>query len=69
MDIDFDILQVCKVNMWMYVPWAVGRPEIKGLEPVTEPMGQGNSLGLRPIQRVTPEVQKRLLEWEQMELF
>lgn len=25
-DIDFAILNVCKVNMWTYVPWGVGRP-------------------------------------------
>ena len=65
MDIDFTILQVCKTNMWMYVPWGVGRPVIKGLEPVNQPMD-----GLvQPVQKVTPEVQRKLLEYSQMELF
>jgi hypothetical protein len=61
-DIDCNILNVCKANMWMYVPWGVFRPEIKGLEPA-EPMKQQDSLAVHPIQQTTPEVQKKLLEF------
>lgn len=68
-DIDYSILNVCKVNMWLYVPWGVFRPEIKGLEPA-EPMKQQDSLAVQPIQKTTPEVQKKLLEFAgQMDLF
>ena len=70
MDIDFSILNVCKANMWTYVPWAVRRPDIKGLEPITEAVEQGNNLALQPIQKTTPEVQKKLLEYgQQIDLF
>ncbi|MCG3771943.1 MAG: hypothetical protein JW384_03142 [Nitrosomonadaceae bacterium] len=68
-DIDYSILNVCKVNMWMYVPWAVRRPEIKGLEPAT-PFQHQDTPTIQPIQQTTPEVQKKLLEYsEQMNLF
>lgn len=68
-DIDYSILNVCKVNMWMYVPWAVRRPAIKGLESA-EPFQHQDALAIQPIQQTTPEVQRKLLEYsEQMNLF
>ena len=68
-DIDANILKVCKANMWMFVPWCMVRPEIKGLEPVV-PFQRPEAPTLQPIQQTTPEVQKKLLEYgEQMNLF
>ena len=68
-DIDYSILNVCKANMWMYVPWGVFRPEIKGLEPA-KPMKEQDSLAVQPIQQTTPEIQEKLLEFSgQMDLF
>lgn len=68
-DIDANILKVCQANMWMYVPWCVGRPLVKGLEPA-EPFQQPEIPTLQPIQQTTPAVQKKLLEYgEQMNLF
>ncbi len=63
MDIDYNVLKVCKVNMWMYVPWAIHRPKIEGLESAVG-IGGGDSLApsyTEPIQKVTPEVQQQLL--------
>jgi hypothetical protein len=68
-DIDANILKVCQVNMWMYVPWCVGRPEVKGLKPA-EPFQHSTVPILQPIQQTTPEVQQKLLAYsEQMNLF
>lgn len=68
-DIDLAILKACKVNMWMYVPWGLGRPDsLKGFEKAMEPFEEGDgSSGLR---KVTPEVQQELLKQSgQLELF
>ena len=68
-DIDYNILQVCKANMWMYVPWCVGRPQIKGLKP-SAPFQHPEISTLQPIQQTTPEVQQKLIGFgQQMELF
>lgn len=65
MDIDRRILNVAKVNFWQYVPWAVYRPEIKGLDD-----RQNEKIKHQPVQQVTPEVQKQLIEYgDQMNLF
>ena len=69
MDIDCQILNVCIANMWMYVPWCVVRPPLKGLESNVSDQSQ-DTLAIQPIQQTTPEVQKKLLERaEQMDLF
>ena len=68
-DIDANILKVCRANMWMYVPWCVARPAIKGLEPA-EPFEREDNLPIQPVQRVTHEVQQKFLIYsEQMNLF
>lgn len=68
MDIDFRILQICKANMWMYVPWGVVKFEIEGLESRGKPIERGDALA--PVQATTKEVQKKLLkEGGQMALF
>ena len=70
MDIDNNILNVCKLNMWMYIPWGVCRPKnIKGLDYVTDLMKKGDSLSINPIQKTTPEVQKELLKFIQPDSF
>jgi len=70
MDIDYHILNVCKLNMWMYVPWGVCRPKnIIGLYNNTEPMEQKDSLALEPISMTTLDVQKKLMEYTQPDLF
>lgn len=70
MDIDKSILNICKVNMWQYVPWGVYRPKlIKGLDDVQQPMQQKDSLAIQPIQKTTKETQEKLLKYVQMELF
>jgi len=72
MDIDYQILKVCKANMWCYVPWALARPELEGLEP-GKAIEHGDSLAVQPpIQKVTPEVQQEILKKggnKQMDLF
>ena len=69
MDIDHQILNVCKANMWMYVPWCVVRPPLNGLE-LAVPVERQDALIVQPIQQTTPEVQKKLLErGEQIDLF
>lgn len=68
-DIDYNIVNVCKANMWMYVPWCVFRPKIEGLTPA-EPMKLEGTEAVRPIQETTPEIQRKLLESvEQMDMF
>ena len=65
MDIDRRILNVAKVNFWQYIPWAVYRPEIKGLDD-----RQSEQIKHQPVQMITPEVQKQLIEYgKQMDLF
>ena len=70
-DIDPNIINVCHANMCMYVPWALGRPEeILRVESPGEYVEQKDSLQARPVQQVTPEVQKQLLDYgDQMNLF
>lgn len=63
-DIDPHILKVCQANMWMYVPWCVGRPKVKRLEPAA-PFQRPETPTIQPIQQTTPEVQKKLLEFGQ----
>lgn len=47
-----------------------GRWIVRGLEPVNQPMERENALAVQPIQKITPEAQKKLLEYgEQMNLF
>lgn len=63
MDIDLSILRVCKINMWLYVPWVIAP-----LPSFAQPQ-QGNSL-VPPLQQVTPEVQQQLLgKAKQLDLF
>ena len=70
MDIDNNILNVCKLNCWLYIPWGVYRPKnIKGLEDVTDPLRKGDGLAVEPIQKTSPETQKKLLEYAQPDLF
>lgn len=70
MDIDYKILRVCKANMFVYVPWGVGRPSIEGLEGVKQPMKREDALTAQPIQRTTGEVQRKLLnQSKQLSLF
>jgi len=72
MDIDYQILKVCKANMFMYVPWALARPDLEGLESV-KAIEHGDALEVQsPIQKVTPEVQQEILKKggkKQMDLF
>ena len=70
MDIDYHILNVCKLNMWMYVPWAVFRPNwIKGIYPA-ESIKRGDSLAVEePISKTNPEIQQELLKYIQPDLF
>ena len=69
MDIDYPILNICKANMWMYVPWCVVRPPLQGLMS-TESLPRQDTRSIQPIQQTTPEAQKKLLEGaEQMNLF
>lgn len=68
-DIDLNILKVCRANMWVYVPWCAFRPEIEDLKPA-EPMKAEGSSVVHPIQETTPEIQRKLLEFaEQMDMF
>ena len=70
MDIDHRILNVCRVNMWQYVPWAIYRPRgIKGLKDAGKPLRQGDVLAMQPIQKTTKETQEKLLNYVQLELF
>ena len=60
MDIDYQILKVCRVNMWCYVPWGLHRPAVEGLTPGTA-TEHGDSLEVMPLQKVTKEVQQEIL--------
>lgn len=58
-DINYDIVNACKVNLWFYVPWVIYRTgNIEGLD-----------MQNIDIQPVTKAVQKRLIETGQLKLF
>jgi len=72
MDIDYRILNVCRLNMWMYVPWAISRPaNIDGLMGVTleSPEPEVEPVKVETISEITPELQIELLKGEQLQLF
>jgi len=80
-DIDYRILNICKANMWMYVPWGIVRPAdwaaFAGIEPAMiapEEHTKAHTEELLPlepaIQQVTPEIQQDLLNYtHQLDLF
>ena len=69
MDIDYNIINVCKVNMWMYVPWGVVKFPFEGEKAQRRAIEQGDSL-MQPIRKTTPEVQEKLLKQNtQLNLF
>lgn len=69
-DIDYAILQICRVNMWMYVPWGIGRPAgIEGFSEQKTLKRDKNNIE-SPIVRINPEKQQILMDnTQQMRLF
>ena len=70
MDIDLLIVKVCRINMWWYVPWCIYRPKtLKGIEWVSPPLSQTDTLEPHPVRTLTPQEHKQLEKAIQLELF